>query len=330
MSPPPESITSASGPTSRRRSAHAHCVACLHGDEAGHVGVESTSQGRFLARTWHAWRSTNATRGCRGPPPVSGVSRMRPPASTMAVSVASCSVVVIVASGGGRWTVMVGCCDGRRGRRAGPGERSARRTRRLQDDHTATLACDGVCPEIRSRRRQARRVDFGDVDGLDLEAPLGEHLSVGAALDHVIQRGGDRCGETTVLQRHGRDLGGDVAAAGNHSDDLGLAGRLVAVRGRRRRPEVEVDPARLESQQEVGLVLVVGDLRRLEPGRLVLGVPREQDLLLVGAGSDGDLEAGDVGRLRSPRCRCPQWPRRRASRRGTRRSRTSPCAPRSR
>ncbi len=58
--------------------------------------------------------------------------------------------------------------------------------------------------------------------------------------------------------------------------------------------EVEVDPAGLESEVGVALVLVVLDVHRLAAGLLVLCRPLDQQLLLVGAAAHGDGPARHV------------------------------------
>lgn len=74
--------------------------------------------------------------------------------------------------------------------------------------------------------------------------------------------------------------------------------RLALARGLEGRgrvgAEVGVDPARLQRQILHDLIVEIGHLGCLQPVRLVLLDPAKKDLLLVGAGRDGDVQARDI------------------------------------
>src|SRR3954451_8109883 len=160
----------------------------------------------------------------------------------------------------------------------------------------------GVVPLVAAQtsgRLQAGRVGLGLVGRLAGQPPALEHLLVAAVGDGAVECGADGRCQAVALGRGDGDVRGVRPAAVDLADDLEVIGlgRCLVRRGGVR-AEGEVDPAGLQGQRGVGVVLVVLHVNRLEARGLVLLVPLEQDLLLVGARADRDLQPRHVRRLR--------------------------------
>src|SRR3954451_24728960 len=159
----------------------------------------------------------------------------------------------------------------------------------------------GVLPLVAAQtsgRPQAGRVGLGVVDRLAGQPPALERLLVAAVGDGSVERGCDGRCQAVALGRGDGDVRGVRPATVDLADDLEVIGlgRCLVRRGGVR-AEGEVDPAGLQGQRGVGVVLVVLHVNRLEARGLVLLVPLEQDLLLVGARADRDLQPRHVRRL---------------------------------
>src|SRR5688572_1179736 len=75
---------------------------------------------------------------------------------------------------------------------------------RLGDPRPPSRPCEATPPAAPSvgsvRLGQARRVRLGLLDGLVLQAPALQHLRVGAVLERVVERRGDRRSQAVALE----------------------------------------------------------------------------------------------------------------------------------
>ncbi|OEI69795.1 putative ABC transporter substrate-binding protein [Curtobacterium sp. ER1/6] len=173
---------------------------------------------------------------------------------------------------------------------------------------TAADATDDVPAVVRRRgrrpgaagtsavvERQALRVHLGVLHGLVRQVVLREPLAVRAVLDELVDGLGDRLREPAALLGRRRDEPLQRGpGAGVRPRGLRLVGTpgalLVRVGDGRVRAEVAVDLARVERELHRVAVRVVLDVDA--PAVLLeLGLPLEQDLLLVRAGAHGDCLA---------------------------------------
>ncbi len=86
-------------------------------------------------------------------------------------------------------------------------------------------------------------------------------------------------------------------AAIDAADQPGFTGQRRFPGTNHVRAEIGIRAAGLQRQRLGGIIFGIDRGKRLQPFRLVLFIPCQQDRFLVGAGTDDDAQAGDVFRF---------------------------------